>query len=197
MARPNRMSVVLPVRDGRDRIEKRIDQVLGLLDEMIGDPEAAEVIVVDDGSQDDTAEYLGELAEQNPRLRLVRHSRVRGMEAAGQTGLERATGDLVFIQEDDADIREDDMKKLYQMSQDPTVLAARAQTQPPSFPAELIRRLVAWGVVAQRALPQLGRSEAKTGLQMIRRPHLQRLVGPQGDRYRLQSETIRGTSETT
>ncbi len=191
------MSVVLPVRDGEDRIAARIGQVLDLMETMISEPDAAEIVVVDDGSRDDTAGVLDEIAAGNPRVRLVRHSRPRGMEAAGQTGLERATGDLVFIQEHDADIREEDMRRLYRMSQDPTIVAARAESKPASLSAELLRRLVAWGSAAERKLVDQPGSIKRTSLQMIRRPHLQRLAGPDSDPIRLHSETIRATSVET
>lgn len=194
MALPNRMSVVLPVRDGADRISTRVEQVLELLDELTKEPDGAEVVVVDDGSRDETFPILDELRQQHARLRLVRHSRPRGMEAAGQTGLERATGDLVFIQEQDADIRVEDMKRLYHMSRDETVVAARAQSTPRSFSSELIRRLKAWGTAADKQLRGDLTDQKQTSLQMIRRPHLQRLASPEGENLDLQTETIQTTS---
>lgn len=187
---PDRMSVVLPVRDGKDRIADRVISVLNLLDDLTSDPEASEVIVVDDGSRDETLEILDDLRMDHPRLRLVRHTRPRGMEAAGQTGLERATGDLVFIQEHDSDVREDDMRRLYQMSRDETVLAARAQSTPTSLSSELIRRLKAWGTAADKQLRGDQPQDDQTSLQMIRRPHLQKLASSDGNTMDLHSETI-------
>ena len=96
----SKMSVVLPVRDGEHRIASRVERVLEVLSDMTRD--ASEVVVVDDGSKDTTPEVLEELKSRYPQVRVVRHSRPRGLEAAGQTGLERATGDLVFIQETDS-----------------------------------------------------------------------------------------------
>ncbi|MEM9644261.1 MAG: glycosyltransferase family 2 protein [Planctomycetota bacterium] len=188
------MSVVLPVRDGQDRIAQRVDCVLDLLDELISDPEGAEVVVVDDGSRDATPQILDDLKIDNARLRIVRHSRPRGMEAAGQTGLERATGDLVFIQESDADIRADDMRRLHEMSRDESVVAARAESKATSLSSELIRRLKSWGATTDRQLQGQQGTESKTSLQMIRRPHLQRLASPEGAKMDLHGETIR-TSE--
>ena len=186
----NRMSVVLPVRDGKDRIADRVVRVLNLLGDLTNDPDAAEVIVVDDGSRDETVQILDDLRLDHPQLRLVRHTRPRGMEAAGQTGLERATGDLVFIQEHDADVREEDMRRLFQMSRDETVLAARAQSTPTSLSSELVRRLKAWGTAADKQLRGDVAEAQQTSLQMIRRPHLQKLASRNGDAMDLHSETI-------
>ena len=113
---PNRMSVVLPVRDGEQQIETRVVRVLEALADMTR--EASEVVVVDDGSKDATPEVLDELQARYPQVRVVRHGRPRGLEAAGQSGLERATGDLVFIQETDSLVRVEDMRRLLRMSDD-------------------------------------------------------------------------------
>ena len=109
-----RMTVVLPVRDGEQRIVRRVEEVLESLAGMTRD--TSEVIVVDDGSTDATAEVLDELKARYPQVRVVRHSRPRGLEAAGQAGLERATGELVFIQETDSDFRIEDMRRLIRKS---------------------------------------------------------------------------------
>ena len=116
MTKAAKMSVVLPVRNGQHQISDRVEQLLNALADMTGD--ATEIVVVDDGSRDATAEVLDELKMRYPQIRVVRHPRPRGMEAAGQTGLERATGELVFIQESDTDVRVEDLRRLYQMSGD-------------------------------------------------------------------------------
>ena len=187
-----RMSVVLPVRDGEKRIADRVQRVLEALVDMTR--EASEVVVVDDGSKDQTLEVLDELKSRYPQVRVVRHSRPRGMEAAGQTGLERATGELVFIQETDTTVRIEDMRRLLRMSQDKSVVAARAESTPRPLSPALIRRLRAWGTNADQQLEQKSAATKKSSMQMIRRPHLQSLAAPKGARYRLQGETLHSTS---
>lgn len=190
-----RMSVVLPVRNGQHRIADRVLRVLEALADM--SREASEVIVVDDGSKDQTMEVLDELKSRYPQVRIVRHSRARGMEAAGQTGLERATGELVFIQETDTAVRIEDMRRLLRMSEDKSVVAARAESTPRPLSPALIRRLRAWGTNADQQLEPESAAAEKSSLQMIRRPHLQSLAGPKGGKYRLQGETLHSTSMET
>lgn len=55
-----------------------------------------EVIVVNDGSADSTAEFLEELARLYPTVRPVHHEKNRGYGAALRTGFETATKEFVF-----------------------------------------------------------------------------------------------------
>ncbi len=186
-----RMSVVLPVRDGEHRIVRRVERVLDALADMTSGQ--SEVVVVDDGSKDTTLEVLHELKSRYPQVRVVRHSRPRGLEAAGQTGLERSTGELVFIQETDSEVRIEDMRRLLRMSEDTSVVAARAESTPKPLSDALLRRLSAWGTKVSEKADQIDQI-TKSSLQMIRRDHLQTLVGPRGNSYRLQGETMLSTS---
>lgn len=189
-----KLSVVLPVRDRENEIVARVENVLdGLVDLT---EQIAEVVVVDDGSRDSTPDLLEELRSTYPQVRVVRHQRPRGIEAAGQTGLERATGELVFIQESDSEMRLDDLRRLLLMSEDESVIAARAESCEEPVAPSLLRRLRMWGTNADKQLQvraDKGNSDAglKRSLQMIRRPHLQRLAAPKGDRYVLEGRTER------
>ena len=185
--RLDKVSIVMPVRDGEDRIASRVSCVVGALREL--GIQRWELVIVDDGSRDTTAEVLQLIAADTHQVRVVRHSRPRGMEAAGQTGLERSTGTLVFVQENDTELRIDDLRVLLQLSDDRSIVAARTESRPRPIAGALIRRLRAWGTDADQQFDHADSIE-KSSLQMIRRPHLQRLAGPHGHRYRLSGETF-------
>ena len=195
MSHDAKISVVIPVRDSEDRVADRVRNAIKALEELT--QEASEVVVVDDGSKDATPDILLRLASEFPQLRIARHSRPRGMEAAGQTGLERAIGELVFIQERDCALRIDDLKRLYKMSSDPSVVAARAESTPRPLSDELLRRLKAWGAATNENLEARACNTEKSSLQMICRPHLQRLASPTGPHYRLEASTTFATSLET
>src|ERR687896_831399 len=59
-----------------------------------------EVIVVDDGSSDTTPDALAELAD--PRVRVLRHQRARGVARARNAGIAAARGEwIAFLDDDD------------------------------------------------------------------------------------------------
>ena len=95
-----KLSVVMPVYNEQARVEKAVAQVLAApVDDEI------ELLAVDDGSTDGTADVLQRLADDEPRIRLLRHERNQGKGAALQTGFAAAAGDVVLIQ--DADLEYD------------------------------------------------------------------------------------------
>jgi glycosyltransferase involved in cell wall biosynthesis len=61
-----------------------------------------EVIVINDGSADNTAEILDELAGTYPEVRVVHHEKNRGYGGALRTGFATATRDLIFYTDGDA-----------------------------------------------------------------------------------------------
>src|SRR5690606_8328443 len=63
--------------------------------------DSIELVVVDDGSPDRSAEIVRDLADRDSRIVLVQLSRNFGHHRALLTGLEHARGDLVFLIDSD------------------------------------------------------------------------------------------------
>lgn len=63
-----------------------------------------EIVIVDDGSEDGTRNILKDL-EEIPGIQVIYHEKNRGKGAAVRTGLEKARGDVIIIQ--DADLEYD------------------------------------------------------------------------------------------
>ena len=73
-----------------------------------------EIIVINDGSSDATAEVLAELGRLNPRVRIVDHGTNRGYGAALQSGFAAATKDLIFYTDGDAQYDPREMSVLWE-----------------------------------------------------------------------------------
>src|SRR6186713_625149 len=74
-----------------------------------------EVIVVDDGSSDSTAQVLGELARVYPRLKVVTHAVNRGYGGALRTGFANASKDVIFYTDGDAQYDPAEIELLWPM----------------------------------------------------------------------------------
>lgn len=95
------LSIVVPVFNERAMLPlfvKRVFPTLGTLDV------CWEMVMVDDGSTDGSADYIKDLVTSKPGVRLVKLSRNFGKEAALTAGLENARGDAVIII--DADLQD-------------------------------------------------------------------------------------------
>jgi glycosyltransferase involved in cell wall biosynthesis len=73
-----------------------------------------EVIVVNDGSTDATAQIIDELARTYPRVRAVHHPENRGYGGALQTGFHSASKELVFYTDGDGQYDPAEMALLWQ-----------------------------------------------------------------------------------
>jgi glycosyltransferase involved in cell wall biosynthesis len=72
-----------------------------------------EVIVVNDGSADATAEIADELARTYPQVRVVHHERNRGYGGALRSGFSAATKELIFYTDGDAQYDPAEMEALW------------------------------------------------------------------------------------
>jgi glycosyltransferase involved in cell wall biosynthesis len=77
-----------------------------------------EVIVVNDGSADSTAEIADELARTYPQVRVVHHDGNRGYGGALRTGFTTATRDLIFYTDGDAQYDPAEMQALWEAFDD-------------------------------------------------------------------------------
>lgn len=90
------LSIVVPVYNVSKYLRDGLDS---LLNQSVED---VEIICVDDCSTDDSLQVLSEYADQNERVRIVKHDVNRGLSAARNTGMKIAEGEFVaFFDPDD------------------------------------------------------------------------------------------------
>jgi glycosyltransferase involved in cell wall biosynthesis len=92
------LSVIIPVYNEAARIPSTLPQVLQFLDAR---PQSYELIVVDDGSKDDTANQVEVLIRNQPRARLLRCPVNRGKGAAVRAGMLSARGEFLLFTDAD------------------------------------------------------------------------------------------------
>ena len=102
-------SILIPVFNERETVDSALEQVLATeypVDDF-------ELVVVDDGSTDGTAELLAAWSS-DPRVRIVSHDRNAGKGAAVQTALQHARGTYSAIMDADLEYDPADLGKLLQ-----------------------------------------------------------------------------------
>jgi glycosyltransferase involved in cell wall biosynthesis len=104
------LSMFFPCYNESENVETMIEQAV-----QVGENYGVdyEVIVVDDGSTDDSAEKVRKHSKKNPRVRLVQHETNKGYGAALRTGLSNAKKDLVFLTDGDNQFQLSDIEKLF------------------------------------------------------------------------------------
>lgn len=93
------ISLVLPAYNEEDSIEHAIEEADQALSSLTTN---YEIIVVDDGSTDQTLERALSVVQRNPRVRMVRHVVNRGYGAAIRTGFEASTKTFLAFTDSDS-----------------------------------------------------------------------------------------------
>jgi len=89
------ISFVFPAYNEAENLKRFPSEVVPVFDAL---NEPYEIVVIDDGSTDDTAAVASSLGG---RVRLVRHDRNRGLGAAIKTGIKESRGDIVITMDTD------------------------------------------------------------------------------------------------
>ncbi|MCE3256744.1 MAG: glycosyl transferase, family 2 [Nitrobacter vulgaris] len=85
------ISIVVPVRNEADNIAPLIDEIAAALDGRWD----YEIVYVDDGSTDATAQRLATIMARRKNVRQIRHEKSSGQSAAVRTGVRAARGSIV------------------------------------------------------------------------------------------------------
>ena len=88
------VSIIIPVYNVKDYLEQCLDSV------MVQTYSKLEIVIVNDGSTDESREIAEAYAKSDSRIKLV-HRENGGLSAARNTGLQNATGDYLFFLDSD------------------------------------------------------------------------------------------------
>ena len=113
-------SVVIPAMNEAGNIGRLVVEIH---ESLSADP-PAEIIVIDDGSDDETPEELRRTMSQVPALRVLRHDRRSGQSAAVRSGVRAARAEVIVTMDGDGQNPPADIPKLL------AALASDPQSEP-------------------------------------------------------------------
>ena len=132
-----RLTLVFPAYNEAENLPTLLESAVQIGERLGGD---FEIVIVNDGSRDRTADLLSTWSARDPRITSVHHEVNRGYGAALRTGLRQARGELVFFS--DADLQFDlaEISKLLEHTEEVEIVVGyRAPRRDP-----WARRLIAW-----------------------------------------------------
>ena len=156
------LSLVVPAYNEADVIRQTVREAYAALNEIA---DQFEILLVDDGSRDDTADIVSRMVPAYPRLRLIRHRTNRGYGAALRSGFEAARHPLVAFTDADCQFDLSDLRPMIARIVDaPIVVGYRARRQDP-----LRRKLYSRGYnLLVRALLGTGVRDCDCALKLFR-----------------------------
>lgn len=110
---PLSCSVIVPCHNEAENIGECIRRVPNM-------GTGTEIVVVDDGSRDGTAERVRELMHEDRRVRLIVLEKNQGKAAAVRAGFEAARGDVLMILDADMAVEPEELPKFFAPLQDGT-----------------------------------------------------------------------------
>jgi glycosyltransferase involved in cell wall biosynthesis len=131
------ISVFFPCYNEQGNVARTTEQALAVLKKLNAD---YEVIIVNDGSKDETGRIADEIARRESRVKVVHHPTNRGYGAALQSGFRAATKELVFYTDGDGQFDMNEMPVLLPLIKQYDIVSCyRINRQD-----NLIRKINAW-----------------------------------------------------
>jgi glycosyltransferase involved in cell wall biosynthesis len=120
------LSLILPVHNGDRHLATRVSELLDLLTDH---PDRFEILIVDDGSDDQTIDVASGLARAYPQVRLLRLGARGGWPLAARLAMDRSAGDVVLVCNPACRISAGEFAALWSLRHDQDVVFARSQPQ--------------------------------------------------------------------
>lgn len=131
------VSVFFPCYNEQGNVRRTVENALPVLEKLDSD---FEIIIVDDGSSDDTGRIADEMADRDSRIKVVHHLRNFGYGAALQSGFKAATKELVFYTDGDGQFDMNEMPPLLPLMEQWDIVSCYRLDRKDPF----IRKVNAW-----------------------------------------------------
>lgn len=131
------ISVFFPCFNEQDNIEKLVENALKALKSVSSD---FEILIVNDGSSDETGDRADAMAKRDSQIRVIHHETNLGYGAALQSGFREAQKDLIFYTDGDGQFDIAEMPPLLDLIHDCDIVSCyRLNRQDP-----MIRKINGW-----------------------------------------------------
>jgi glycosyltransferase involved in cell wall biosynthesis len=139
------LSLILPCHDEANNVERAIDEATAA-GELVAD--AHELLIVDDGSRDDTRELAQARAAADPRVRVLVHDVNRGYGAAVRTGLAAARLEWIFLTDADLQFDVGELVRFTPLAQASDIIAGYRTRR--ADPPHRLLNAAAWNMLVRR-----------------------------------------------
>jgi dolichyl-phosphate beta-glucosyltransferase len=163
-----KISIVIPAYNEERRLDGFLNSIASYLNRHR--KEVSEIIIIDDGSKDDTVAVAEKYRRRIPILRVLKHKKNRGKGAAVQTGVMGAKGDYIIFMDADGATDIGELPKMLAALLEADVGVGNrwmrgAKTQRHST----LRKLAGWTYRTYMRLFRLGKIDTMCGFKGYRR----------------------------
>jgi glycosyltransferase involved in cell wall biosynthesis len=132
------VSVVVPALNEQDTVQRAIEWTLSVLAEMTDD---YEVVVVDDGSTDETGRIADALAARSAHVRVIHNANPSGYGGALHSGFTAARKELIGLITADCEFHPTDLPQFMDAIRDTDIVTSIVPRRPLPF----YRKVLSWG----------------------------------------------------
>jgi glycosyltransferase involved in cell wall biosynthesis len=119
------LSVILPVCNVEMKLAQKVNELLEVATDLTSE---LELLIVDDGSTDNTEEVAMELCRQYPQVSILRHSHQNGEIGAARAGIAKTNGEVVLIHDIESPLSGDTIRQFWEMRNDKELVFARSES---------------------------------------------------------------------
>ncbi len=135
------ITVFFPLYNDEATVEKLVNDTLSLLESITDD---YELILVNDGSIDNTGVICSRLANKNAKIKVIQHEKNKGYGAALKAGFTNATKELVFYTDGDGQYNVKELAGLLPYIQEADVVTGYKIKRNDPFYRRILGRIYHW-----------------------------------------------------
>ncbi|RLG10132.1 hypothetical protein DRN69_09495, partial [Candidatus Pacearchaeota archaeon] len=141
------VSVIIPAYNEGKNIKKTIESI-----QQLNYPEEFEIIVVDDGSKDNTLRIAQAIAKKDARIKVI-HQKNKGKSAAINNGIKHSKGEFIATLDADSFVDKDSLLKMIGFFKDRKVVAVTPSLKvynPKTFVQKIQKVEYLWGIFLRK-----------------------------------------------